>query len=1111
MSGGETALDQQRLKAIVQRADPAAVLVSQRILRRVIQREYSLSGPVLEVPHRKSIVIGRDALLRIVHPAELSIENASALPEVIFLLAEMDASRLASLPAAAVLRKYWRLLFHIHVHAELARRRIDGKLADADVRSRVARIGRSEIAAATAVLRQENLLLPPGDLAKVYEEFAALYLELRHFEPRLLPLYFPLARFQEIDDVLALDVDAHSLYARTRLEGAAEVASKEGPLLGGGPSAANNDATPNPQAFARLNAAAGQSRQRGNFVRAALRFERAARVGDALQKARARAEAREQLELLAKGLHKVLDAPATEMPLWRQVLGALVVPAAGGLWTVEGRLLYDLQKVCLDGEREVYAVDIVEWFVSGFRRPLRRHLPNQRHVAVLKHLRQAVRRLPGVRLPSELRAPFQEVLHAAVGRSEARIRDRFRPGARAALDFVGLSGQNRAERVSRAKIVEELLDRVVERDLLTMSDLRDAVARNRVKLPDLSGPGEFLSGDRLIRANRALARHLDGVYRRGEIYLRWLQRGTSAAFGTRVGRWLTRYVALPFGGAFILLEGYKAILHEITGHQQRHTHDTHWLAEHLTGEILPTVVLGFFLLGVLYVPKFRRLLLDAFGFARRVARAVFVDAPAFVIRIPIVRAILQSRAYALLYFLVLRPLFFAAPVSLGLYLADAPSEQVWGAGAAVLLSMSLLLNSPLGSHVEELFADRVVRGWELVRRDILPGIYYLLVTVFRLLMERLERLLYAVDEWLRFRTGDSQLSAIVKPAFGLVWFVATYFLRAVINLFVEPTFNPIKHIPVVTVAAKLLVPFIPTLAAAITAATQPILGLWLAGLLAAAILFFIPGFAGFLVWELKENWRLYAANQSLTLTPEIVGSHGETVRRLLRPGFHSGTVPKLFAKLRHADGKSARKQQEALHHVAEAVKRFTERDLIAVLENSRRWSETLRLVPGEISLGTNRLRIEVRCRQVVSPPLCIDIDEENGRLLAGISRSGWLAILACEQKQALADALAGFYQLAGVDLVREEIRAVLPPNTSFGVTDAGLSVWPAAGAGEVANYPLDAAEAAAQDASVLNGGRLVCSSRPVKWSDWVAVWEQDGVSGKRHVLESATLLLPEND
>ena len=61
----------------------------------------------------------------------------------------------------------------------------------------------------------------------------------------------------------------------------------------------------------------------------------------------------------------------------------------------------------------------------------------------------------------------------------------------------------------------------------------------------------------MIRANRELPVRLDGVYRRGEVYMRLLQRGCSVFFGTRVGRWLTRYVALPFGGSFLLLEAFR--------------------------------------------------------------------------------------------------------------------------------------------------------------------------------------------------------------------------------------------------------------------------------------------------------------------------------------------------------------------------------------------------------------------------------------------------------------------------------------------------------------------------------------------------------------------------
>ena len=39
----------------------------------------------------------------------------------------------------------------------------------------------------------------------------------------------------------------------------------------------------------------------------------------------------------------------------------------------------------------------------------------------------------------------------------------------------------------------------------------------------------------------------------------------------------------------------------------------------------------------------------------------------------------------------------------------------------------------------------------------------------------------------------------------------------------------------------------------------------------------------------------------------IIGHHGETMARLLRPGFHSGTLPKRFAKLRRAERKAREK------------------------------------------------------------------------------------------------------------------------------------------------------------------------------------------------------------
>ena len=113
--------------------------------------------------------------------------------------------------------------------------------------------------------------------------------------------------------------------------------------------------------------------------------------------------------------------------------------------------------------------------------------------------------------------------------------------------------------------------------------------------------------------------------------------------------------------------------------------------------------------------------------------------------------------------------------------------------------------------------------------------------------------------------------------------------------------------------------------------------------MAAVIIWCIPGIFGFLAWELRENWRLYAANRANRLRRVIIGSHGESMLRLLRPGFHSGTIPKRFAKLRRAerkarekgDWKAARKHLEVLHHVQRDVRRFVEREFAAWFAESR--------------------------------------------------------------------------------------------------------------------------------------------------------------------------------
>src|SRR5262249_23285247 len=126
------------LERALTRAEPAALLVPPRILRRVIKKDRGLGGPGLQVPHRQGYVIGREALLRIADLDDLGVAPDRELPATLLLFPRPEARQSRALPREDTLLKYWRLLFHARVHLAVARRRADGKLTDAAVLERVA-------------------------------------------------------------------------------------------------------------------------------------------------------------------------------------------------------------------------------------------------------------------------------------------------------------------------------------------------------------------------------------------------------------------------------------------------------------------------------------------------------------------------------------------------------------------------------------------------------------------------------------------------------------------------------------------------------------------------------------------------------------------------------------------------------------------------------------------------------------------------------------------------------------------------------------------------------------------------------------------------------------
>ncbi len=125
-------------------------------------------------------------------------------------------------------------------------------------------------------------------------------------------------------------------------------------------------------------------------------------------------------------------------------------------------------------------------------------------------------------------------------------------------------------------------------------------------------------------------------------------------------------------------------------------------------------------------------------------------------------------------------------------------------GASIFLTFNLLLNSRVGRNVEEVVADWIVQGWRRFGLRLIIGLFWFFVDVFRRLVETVERLMYAVDEWLRFRAAKAGRPWSPRPRWGCCGSSWPMCCDLPSTCCIEPQFNPIKHFPVVTVGHKLL-------------------------------------------------------------------------------------------------------------------------------------------------------------------------------------------------------------------------------------------------------------------------------------------------------------------
>jgi hypothetical protein len=1055
-------------------ASTRSFLVEPRLIRAIHRRRALVRGVALglSMPHTHVLACSPDEILRALgiagdpakadeEPAELRTLIAHARGGKPLVLLPDDAADLSP-------NGRWRLSFHGAIHHAIEAGIAARTLSPAVLRSRLHTLGQAEIDEVRFVLRQESLLEASDD-ATLYGELVAVYLELWHFDREALRRVFP--TLAETPEPLALfrkDLDDSALLAVTR---PADATAPPAPTIttdGAPPPLPRSPKSTVKSTFLTTDRAAASDPDTGAAPDGATTAEGRQpahwtqrlihRVAEDGGHGALAAKWAEELE---RALGENRDAGPNGTPEARDAeaeaeaanaLRILAERAAVSRWfdlSREARLLGELERAAPVDRRTIQTVDLVGFVRSGGQLAVVRPLPLAALTREKAHIARALTRLAKTSLRTSERALVTPVLRRWLRASNERLASAVRPRLETALTDVGLRPTDARTRTARHKLVEELVDAVQADGFFGLSQLRDALSRNDLPLPGQGVAKALFDRDPLLAMDRALTVSLDGVYRPGEVYLRALQKGSAVTFGTRPGRFLTLYLVLPALGAFVVLEGLQHVVGPL-GRRLFHVH-LHLLS------LWSLLGLSAFLFALLHSLPFRRAVRSAASAFVKAISFLCVGLPRAIARTRPVRLVLASAPVRLLEQLVLKPLMLSSLVLLGAHRFGWTAAGI--AGAILFVGCNVVLNTRSGRLWEERLADATRRALRHVGTELIPGAARAILDGFRRALEVIDRALYQITERLRVRRGDPRFVLAAKGVAGTVWFLVAYIVRLYVNVLIEPQVNPIKHFPVVTVSHKIVLPLSPTLLELFRTPLRP-LGPVIANTVAGTTVLLLPGMFGFLVWELKANFQLYAANRSPTIEAALVGSHGETMLGFLLPGFHSGTVPKLYRKLRRAawrDDPSVDTHRAGLHHVAEAVRRFIERELLTLV------AELGVVARGEwtvdehgVVVSGNRLRAEITRsgheheHERAAPHFSLAFEEQSGRLLVDLTDHGLLAELSDDQRGLLELALVGLYHRAGVSIVRQQLEAILStaaadqpgsPTLEYDIADEGLVVW----------------------------------------------------------------------
>lgn len=935
----------EELGTLAATADPSARIVSRQLLRNILQAHLGYPGWAWSLPH-SSILLISDTKLRalgVFAPGELPAQGGP--DQTVLLIAQPSVSQSRSWDRNQALTWLWRKLFHGRIHAAIHRARTAGVWDDTSAIGWIDRLGWMEYREIRTVLLEEKLIArdaPPGE---VMEEFLAVILELLVFDTERVGEWFPLLEPGSFQELLSMVGNPRNHLAACRPEGAIHPATLR--------------ATEKAVAFVPADReydgreydlrirVAKQREAEGNSLEAALAYWDASLVEPTRSRGKMHKAAWKQLcEALGDGT--TFDA-AAPLPHW----ALHWLDEAAGQKEKPGTEYLALQAV-FNSKLLLKRVpsELCPWgFVLSFgKTPIRRSLPGVELLSARNSLLKARLLILRSEMNETVVGAIVSRIEKSVHNLENQVREAFAPRFFEAMDEADFAPTHLVEKAARSAIVEDMVDRLLQARQLSFGDLRDILARNEMKLPDLNGILGWLKGDPLRRLDKALARRIPGAYRPGEFYTTGLQALSSLFYATSLGRVVLLWAILPLLMTIVLWkfpqymheellkfagmvsrnsELYKSVL-ESEARRLPVYEDTTWTRPVLAsvedfishqGFEEKRLVLGsppimaitfIYFVCLLHFAAVQRLTSAGFSLLGRLLRWLFWALPRDIIQSPVVQGVLELPPVRWLWTLGLKPALLSALIFwfLSPRLAEFHIGPILRA-TCFLIMMAIFASRPFiraEAWVWDVFGE-----W---MHDFgVQSLYRLgtwLAWLGKQVLDWISLIILGITEWLRPKPETSGIALVFKGILAAVFMPVLAFLRFAVIVLLEPQINPIKHFPTVTIGHKFMLVLVVPLAGQLEQ-----FGLEKAMAFTTAFLFIfgVPGFFGFMVWELKENWRLYAANRPERLPRLRIGSHGESFLSLFRPGFHSGTIAKLFRRLRHSQGiKRLRIFSELNHH-----------------------------------------------------------------------------------------------------------------------------------------------------------------------------------------------------